>query len=209
MKKEIVMTATITKQIALWAAWGCIALGGMLIVWQIVAPANNVATPLVTPTQVVLESADAPAESPATATAVADVVVYISGAVNKPGVYKVAPTARVADVVVLAGGLRSDADYTAVNLAAHISDAAHIQVQSIGAPQTHVAAESAPTTVAVNRASADELASLPGIGPALAARIVEYRTAHGAFATMDDLGAVPGIGPAMQSKLTPLLRFDS
>ena len=203
------MSMTITKQIALWAAWGCIALGGMLIMWQIVAPANTAATPLEPPIQVAVEATDVQTESPATATAVADVVVYISGAVNKPGVYKVAPTARVADVVVLAGGLRADADYAAVNLAAHISDAAHIQVQSVGAPQTHVAAESAPTTVAVNRASAEELASLPGIGPALAARIVEYRTAHGAFATMDDLGAVPGIGPAMQSKLTPLLRFDS
>lgn len=203
------MSTIITKQIALWAAWGCIALGGMLIMWQIVAPANSAATPLEPPIQVALEDTDVQTESPATATAVADVVVYISGAVNKPGVYKVAPTARVADVVVLAGGLRADADYAAVNLAAHISDAAHIQVQSIGAPMPHAAAESMPTTVAVNRASAEELAALPGIGPALAARIVEHRTAHGAFATMDDLGAVPGIGAAMQAKLAPLLRFDS
>jgi competence protein ComEA len=203
------MSTTITKQIALWAAWGCIALGGMLIMWQIVAPANSAATPLEPPIQVALEATDVQTESPATATAVADVVVYISGAVNKPGVYKVAPTARVADVVVLAGGLRADADYAAVNLAAHISDAAHIQVQSIGAPMPHAVAESMPTTVAVNRASAEELAALPGIGPALAARIVEHRTAHGAFATMDDLGEVPGIGSAMQAKLAPLLRFDS
>lgn len=203
------MSTTIAKQIALWAAWGCIALGGMLIMWQIVAPANSTATPLEPPIQVTLESTDVQTESPATATAVADVVVYISGAVNKPGVYKVAPTARVADVVVLAGGLRADADYAAVNLAAHISDAAHIQVQRIGASPPHVAAESMSTTVAVNRASAEELATLPGIGPALAARIVEYRTAHGAFATMDDLGEVPGIGSAMQAKLAPLLGFDS
>jgi competence protein ComEA len=203
------MSTTITKQIALWAAWGCIALGGMLIMWQIVAPANSAATPLEPPIQVALEATDVQTESPATATAVADVVVYISGAVNKPGVYKVAPTARVADVVVLAGGLRADADYAAVNLAAHISDAAHIQVQSIGAPPPHAVAESMPTTVAINRASAEELAALPGIGPALAARIVEHRTAHGAFATMDDLGEVPGIGSAMQAKLAPLLRFDS
>lgn len=203
------MSTIITKQIALWAAWGCIALGGMLIMWQIVAPANSAATPLEPPIQVALEATDVQTESPATATAVADVVVYISGAVNKPGVYKVAPTARVADVVVLAGGLRADADYAAVNLAAHISDAAHIQVQSIGAPMPHAVAESMPTTVAVNRASAEELAALPGIGPALAARIVEHRTAHGAFATMDDLGEVPGIGSAMQAKLAPLLRFDS
>lgn len=203
------MSTTITKQIALWVAWGCIALGGMLIAWQIIAPANINATPLLVPTPEVLAEADVAVDITATVTPVADVVVYISGAVNKPGVYKVAATARVADVVVLAGGLRADADYAAVNLAAHISDATHIQVQSVDAPTTPVAAQSAPTTVAVNSASAEELAALPGIGPALATRIVEYRTAHGVFVTMDDLGAVPGIGPAMQAKLAPLLRFDS
>ena len=199
------MSTTIAKQIALWAAWGCIALGGMLIAWQIVAPANANATPVVMATPDVLVDADMPVP----ATPVADVVVYISGAVTKPGVYKVAATARVADVVVLAEGLRADADYAAVNLAAHISDAAHIHVQSIGVATTSAPAQSVSTTLAINSASAEELAALPGIGPALAARIVEYRTAHGAFATMDDLGAVPGIGAAMQTKLTPLLRFDS
>ncbi len=203
------MSMTITKQIALWVAWGCVALGGMLIAWQIIAPANANATPLLVPTPGVLAEADVSVDAAATATPVADVVVYISGAVNKPGVYKVAASARVADVVVLAGGLRADADYAAVNLAAHISDATHIQVQSVGAATTRAPVESGPTTVAVNSASVEELTALPGIGPALAARIVEYRTAHGVFTTMDDLGAVPGIGPAMQAKLAPLLRFDS
>jgi competence protein ComEA len=203
------MKTIITKQIALWAAWGCIALGGMLIAWQIVAPANADATPVVIATPELLVDVDVPADTPVPATPVADVVVYISGAVTKPGVYKVATTARVADVVVLAGGLRSDADYAAVNLAAHISDAAHIHVQSMGAATTSAPAQSVATTLAINSASAEELAALPGIGPALAARIVEYRTANGMFASMDDLAAVPGIGPAMQTKLTPLLRFDS
>ncbi|NBU63260.1 MAG: ComEA family DNA-binding protein [Chloroflexia bacterium] len=202
------MQTAIVKQIALWMTWGCIAVGGMLIVWHIVAPANSNATPMLVPTQAVVVT-DTPEDAPTTATPTAEVVVYISGAVNKPGVYKVAATARVADVVVLAGGLRADADYAAVNLAAHISDATHIQVQSIGTVATRVVTGSAQATVAVNHASAEELASLPGIGPALAARIIEYRTAHGMFATMDDLGAVPGIGPALQAKLTPLLRFDS
>lgn len=203
------MPTTITKQIAVWVAWGCVALGGMLIAWQIIAPANTNATPLLVPTPAVLLDATPPADTPVATTPIADVVVYISGAVNKPGVYKVATTARVADVVVLAGGLRTDADYAAVNLAAHISDAAHIHVQHIGAAITSAPVHAAPAMVAVNSASADELAALPGIGPALAARIVEYRTAHGMFTTMDDLGAVPGIGPAMQAKLAPLLRFDS
>ena len=201
------MATTITKQIALWATWGCIALGGILIGWQILAPANRNATPLLVPTPDALAVA-APEDVPATATPTTDVVVYISGAVNKPGVYKVAATARVADVVVLAGGLRADADYAAVNLAAHISDATHIQVQSVGALPSQAVAGTAPATVAINHASAEELAALPGIGPALAARIVEYRVAHGMFMSMDDLGAVPGIGPAMQAKLAPLLRFD-
>lgn len=203
------MSTTISKQIVFWATWGCIALGGMLIGWQILAPANSAAVQFVEPTQVVLAAVDLPADAPVTATPVADVVVYISGAVTKPGVYKVVASARVADVVVLAGGLQADADYAAVNLAAHIRDAAHIQVPRMGALPTPVNAMAAPTTLAVNRASAEELTALPGIGPALAARIVEYRTAHGMFASMEDLGAVPGIGAAMQSKLASLVHFDS
>ncbi|MCX6016487.1 MAG: ComEA family DNA-binding protein [Chloroflexales bacterium] len=204
------MSSTITKQIALWMAWGCIGLGGMLIAWQIVTPANTNATPLLAPTPAVLAvDVAGSAELMVTLTPVADIVVYISGAVNKPGVYKLAASARVADAVVLAGGLQPDADYAAVNLAAHISDAAHIQVERVGVATRQIPAQTTTTKVAVNHASAEELTALPGIGPALAARIVEYRTAHGAFTTMDDLGTVPGIGPAMQAKLAPLLGFDS
>jgi competence protein ComEA len=172
------MATPIVKQITLWMAWGGIALGGILIVWQILVPANSNAVPLLVPTPDAL-AVDVPVDLPTTVTPVADVVVYISGAVNKPGVYKVAGTARVADVVVLAGGLRADADYTAVNLAAHISDAAHIQVQSVGGVATRVVAEAESTSVAVNHASAEELAALPGIERHLAARIIAYRAAHG------------------------------
>jgi competence ComEA-like helix-hairpin-helix protein len=65
----------------------------------------------------------------------------------------------------------------------------------------------AATTVAINDASLEELQRLPGVGPALAERIVDYRSAHGPFRTLADLDSVPGIGPALIGRLGPLVRF--
>lgn len=187
-----------------WLAWALIVGGMALVVWQVVRPAADVevldTSALTTEVPVV--------DEPATPTLVAQWVVYISGAVMHPGVYMVHAQARVVDVVVLAGGLNTDADMVAINLAEPVSDGLHVHVPTLAdvAPVAE-ANDAVSTQIAINTASAQALDALPGIGPALAARIVAYREAHGDFTTMQDLAAVPGIGPALQSKLAPLIRF--
>jgi competence protein ComEA len=157
--------------------------------------------------------------TPTIAPTPAPVVVYISGAVNNPNVYELEHDARVIDVVRAAGGLAADANRDQVNLAAHIQDAQHIHIPRLGetpvapsgpgpdAPQVQPdTAGSGP--VHINTATAAELETLPGIGPALAQRILEHRNVHGPFATVDDLQNVSGIGPAMLEELRPLVRVD-
>jgi competence protein ComEA len=138
------------------------------------------------------------------------IMVYVSGAVNNPGVYTLQADARVADAVNMAGGLRPEADRERINLAARITDEEHISIPEKGAPTaisgstparpaTRASATVAPGQVMVNinTATALELEILPGIGPTLAARIVEYRAANGRFNTIEDLKLVPGIKSAL------------
>lgn len=156
----------------------------------------------------IMPEPDAPAVSPtlaATATP-GHVVVYISGAVVRPDVYTLPHDARVKDVVMAAGGFTIDANSERINLAAYIRDAEHIHVPYSGedlaaTTSSEVTTENQPEPVAdalinINSASAVELEELPGIGPALSQRIVDYRTANGPFASVEDLKSVKGIGPA-------------
>jgi competence protein ComEA len=153
----------------------------------------------------------------------APVVVYISGAVVQPNVYELPHDARVMDVVAAAGGLADDAASERINLAAHIHDAQHIHVPrqsetalpasadssipgDAGAATPAGAAATGPLDI--NTASAAELQTLPGIGEAIAQRIVDYRAQSGPFATVDDLQNVSGIGPALLEQLRPLVRTD-
>ena len=125
----------------------------------------------------------------------ATVPVYISGAVARPGVYWLAEGSVVVDVLELAGGPRDDADLERVNLAARVGDGSHVHVPRHGEAATQ-GSSGAPGQVLIdiNAASAAELESLPGIGPALAGRIVAYREEHGAFSTVEELMNVSGIG---------------
>jgi competence protein ComEA len=160
----------------------------------------------------------------------APVVVDIAGAVRRPGVYSVPAGARVIDAVRKAGGLSHRADPTAVNLAAKLSDGGQVVVpargsgapsagaspsagaagSSAGAGGAAVAggvASGAPSApVNLNTATADQLVQLDGIGPALAGKIVAYRSQHGSFHSIDELDQVSGIGPkkleALRSQLT-------
>lgn len=131
-------------------------------------------------------------------TEVASVVVHVTGAVRRPGVYLLDPSARVVDAVDAAGGSDADADVQQLNLAAHVIDGMQIRVPVVGEilVQPSTTGASDPGPVDVNRATAEQLERLPGVGPSTAAAIVSFRDANGPFLTVDDLLDVPGIGPA-------------
>lgn len=147
------------------------------------------------------------ATEPATAAA-SDAYVHVSGAVRAPGLYVVGADARVIDAVSAAGGLADDADASAINLARPVTDGEQlvVPVESEAPPAGPSAGSgSAPGLVSVNTADAAALEELPGIGPALAARIIDWRDTEGPFATVDDLLAVSGIGPKVLESLRDLV----
>ena len=128
---------------------------------------------------------------------------------RRPGLVSLPAGARVVDAVAAAGGPDRRADQDRVNLAAPVVDGQQLVVPERGAadaPATAGAAGGAATpTVGLNTATAAQLEALPRIGPALAARIVAYRTAHGPFRTVDELGEVGGIGPKTLEGLRDLV----
>lgn len=149
-----------------------------------------------------------------------DVVVYVSGRVEHPGVVKVIAGSRAIDVVNAAGGLLSGADVAKINLAQVVKDGMQIhvpgqpiivgdanQIQYSG--PTGTLRNNAPATgtkrdeekININTAEASELDKLPGVGPAMAAKIVEYRKANGAFHDGEDLKKVKGLSDAKYQKL--------
>jgi competence protein ComEA len=133
-------------------------------------------------------------------------VVDVAGAVRRPGLYRLEPGARVADAVTAAGGATRRAEVDAVNLAAPLADGLQVVVPRRGAAAAAGAAgPSATAPVDLNSASAEQLDALPGIGPATAQKIVEFRQAHGAFHSVDELDAVPGIGAGRIAQLKGLV----
>ncbi len=138
----------------------------------------------------------------------AGVLVHVAGRVRRPGVYELAEGARIGDAVRKAGGGRPGADLDGLNLAAKLADGQQVLVARRGGPVGVAAAAAAAdggvagpaggpgatTTVNVNQADAVQLEGLTGVGPAIAAKIVDYRTQNGPFKTVDDLAQVSGIG---------------
>jgi competence protein ComEA len=127
------------------------------------------------------------------------ITVHVAGAVRLPGVVEVAADSRVGNAIAAAGGALPQADLTRVNLAAPLSDGQQLLVPATSAEGMVAAAEEGK--VRINVAGAEELASLPGVGPVLAARIVAYREENGPFAVVEDLLDVPGIGEAKLAAL--------
>ncbi len=107
-----------------------------------------------------------------------------------------------------AGGAADNADLTRVNLAQILRDGDQIHVPEADAVEIALPTPSGPVQVFINSATLEELQNLPGVGPALAQRIIAYRDANGPFADLDALDAVSGIGPAMLEQLEPLVVFD-
>jgi competence protein ComEA len=130
--------------------------------------------------------------------AVGRVYVHVAGAVRRPGLYRVGAGTRVGRAVKLAGGPTGKADLAATNLAARVEDGQQILVPVRGAAATPAAATPGTATpsgpISLASATQAQLEELDGIGPTLAARILEYRDEHGGFRSVEELGEVDGIG---------------
>ena len=134
-------------------------------------------------------------------------VVHVVGAVRRPGLFRVADGARIADALARAGGPTRRADLSAVNLAAPLADGQQVIVPlrlppGVAPPPGAVAA-GAKVSLAV--ATVEQLDELPGIGPVTAQKIVDWRTSNGPFRSVEDLDDVPGIGPARIETLRELV----
>jgi competence protein ComEA len=152
-------------------------------------------------------AAGAPDASAAAEAAAAQVVVHVVGAVAAPGVLRMPAGSRVVDALAAAGGATPDADLAALNLARVLVDGEQVVVPRPGeaAAVAPSGAGVAPGLVDLNSADVAALDALPGIGPVLAARIVEHRDER-PFAAVDELGDVAGIGPTLLERLRPLVR---
>jgi competence protein ComEA len=136
-----------------------------------------------------------------------DVVVDVTGAVRRPGVYRLPAGARVTDAVARAGGAGGDAALEGINLAARLADGQQVLVPSsapgAGVPVGAVA-EDGP--ISLGSASVEQLETIDGIGPVTAGDIVEFRDQHGGLASVDQLDEVAGIGPATMEALRERLQ---
>jgi competence protein ComEA len=122
------------------------------------------------------------------------VVVHVLGAVEAPGLYRLSTGSRVIDAVAAAGGFTAAADRAALNLARLVADGEQIAVTEVGQAPPPGVASVADGVVNVNTATAADLETLPRVGPAMAQRIIDWRTTNGPFQSADDLLSVPGIG---------------
>ncbi len=162
-----------------------------------------------------VETSSAAANSTSTALEPELVSVYITGAVDRPGVYSAKSTQRIGDVINMAG-VKADADLTRLNLASHVADEMMVYVPTKAEQQNVDGSQGIPSSTAqnsggvvigsesagssksslinINTADEKQLDALPGIGPTLAARIVEYRQANGPFKSIEEVKNVSGIG---------------
>jgi competence protein ComEA len=146
-----------------------------------------------------------PTSRPSGSATAARLVVDVAGKVRRPGVYELAPGARVIDALRAAGGARRGASTTSLNLAAPLHDGEQVVVGLPGAPVAGAAGAVAGTAPAgpidLNTATFEQLQTLPGVGPVLAQRILDWRADHGRFDSVDQLNDVSGIGTVKFAQL--------
>jgi competence protein ComEA len=156
----------------------------------------------------------------------APIMVSISGGVSQPGLYALPIDSRVQDAIQAAGGLVPEANGITLNLAARLEDGDQLIIPTLAPTRSPVAqieaggvrAQATPpaglptssssiqtTLININTASLEELDSLPGIGPATAQKIIDYRTTSGPFETIESIIEVDGIGPVTYARIKDLI----
>jgi competence protein ComEA len=194
-------------RLAAAAAGVLVAVGAVIVLLR---PAGGA------PAEVTLPRAGTAADPATTTTTTApEVVAHAAGAVRAPGVYRLEPGARAADLLAAAGGAAPEADLQQLNLAAPVADGERVYVPRVGevpppavpgpAAGGATGAATGEGPVDLNTATAEQLEELPGVGPAIAAAILDERERRGRFATVDDLLDVRGIGDARLEQLRELV----
>ncbi|MCD4686755.1 MAG: SLBB domain-containing protein [Anaerolineae bacterium] len=134
--------------------------------------------------------------------------VYVVGEVVQQNMLNVPAGSRVEDAITAAGGATDNADLAQVNLSQRLNDGDYIYVPPLVGDTFPTPTPNHPPLIHVNSATLEELDSLPGIGPALAQAIIDYRTANGPFRSLEDLDNVSGIGPSKLEAIRDLVTFD-
>lgn len=192
--------------------------------WQ--KPSNEPIRIIQTDAPVEVEETSEPTAAPTYTPTPAPVRVYISGAVIKADVYFLPQGSIVKDVVMAAGGFSDQADLVQINLAMELQDQQHIHVPAIGEENPPPPVQNAVNTAAVapvdsrlnsldgpgliniNTASLETLDTLPGIGPAIAQRIIDYRQNTGNFQSVEEITQVSGIGSATLDKIKDMIVIE-
>lgn len=152
------------------------------------------------------------------------VIIHITGSVKNPGIVKLKEGSRIEDAIEAAGGLTENADITKVNLAYVVEDGTKIKIPStseedigdediidsksgdnIIIEENTVSSNNSTQTININKATEKEFETLPGIGPSLASKIIEYRNQNGKFGSIEDIKNVNGIGDNKYEKIKDLI----
>jgi competence protein ComEA len=132
------------------------------------------------------------------------IYVHVAGSVKSPGIYQLDSGTRVYDAVLAAGGFTSKANQASVNMARALNDGEQLLISSGSGPQAFDNSMTS-TLISLNQASASQLEDLPGVGPALAGRMIDWRTANGGFKAKEDLLNVAGIGDKLFASVKDLV----
>lgn len=132
------------------------------------------------------------------------IYVHVAGSVKAPGIYQLDSGTRVYDAVLAAGGFTDKANQSSVNMARALTDGEQLLISSESSSVTFEGAVTS-SLISLNQASSSQLEDLPGVGPALAGRIVDWRTANGGFKAKEDLLNVAGIGDKLFASFKDLV----
>jgi competence protein ComEA len=190
------------------AALLVIALGGVVLAGAVLLRARPHVAEVGAAT-VIATGSPIPSPGVAVAPAAAELVVDVQGKVRRPGVVRLPAGSRVLDALRAAGGPRPGVPTTSLNLARQLSDGEQVVLDPVAPGASGTAAAGGRETggaVNLNTATVADLDGLPGVGPVLAQRILDWREEHGRFTSVEELQEVPGIGPATYADLRDRVR---